>query len=170
MELGVKNDDVLCLTIGRLATVKGHDILLGAIEHLRTCPEWTSCTSFGLAADTWRPIFARKLPISANGRIHILGHQANPIDWLDASDVFILPSHVEGMPISIMEAMAKGLPVMASAVSGIPEELGGTGQLLASPVVDPAATASDIAKTLRQWASDTALRHAIGEAGKARPN
>jgi glycosyltransferase involved in cell wall biosynthesis len=51
------------------------------------------------------------------------GHVDDVVGLLDAADVFVLPSHCEGIPLSIMEAMAKGLAVVASNVSGIPEEM-----------------------------------------------
>lgn len=62
---------------------------------------------------------------------------------LDAADEFVVPSHHEGMPLSIMEAMTKGLAVAAKSVSGIPKELGLTGWLLPDPTIDPAGLPAD---------------------------
>ncbi len=89
-------------------------------------------------------------------------------DWYDAADIFVLTSHLEGMPLSIMEAMAKGLPVVASAVSGIPEELGDTGCLLPDPSVSPGKTVDALAHTLSRWSSDPELRARVGAAAHAR--
>ena len=75
---------------------------------------------------------------------------------------------MEGMPLAIMEAMAKRLPVVATAVSGIPEELGDTGRLLPDPAADPAATISSLAETLSAWAADPAARRALGDAARLR--
>src|SRR5260370_6571574 len=82
--------------------------------------------------------------------------------------MFVLPSDYEGMPLAIMEAMARGLPVAASAVSGIPEELGTTGRLLPAPHVDAEATVRDLVDTLVSWSADANSRKAVGAACRER--
>jgi glycosyltransferase involved in cell wall biosynthesis len=72
------------------------------------------------------------------------------------------------MPLSIMEAMAKGVPVMATAVSGVPEELGPTGKLLPNPELNPEATVKEIVATIHLWAKDDKLRQQIGRQCKDR--
>ncbi|MBE9037329.1 glycosyltransferase [aff. Roholtiella sp. LEGE 12411] len=72
------------------------------------------------------------------------------------------------MPLCVMEAMAKGLPVIASAVSGIPEELGETGKLLTDPKIDPQATVQELVTTIEDWAINPQLRQSIGQACKQR--
>jgi tetratricopeptide (TPR) repeat protein len=88
-------------------------------------------------------------------------------DWLDAADIYAHPSEAEGMPLAVMEAMAKGLPVIATAVGGIPEELGDTGRLLPPPT-DPAATGQALADAITAWAADPDRRRATGAAGRQR--
>ena len=102
------------------------------------------------------------------GRVRFLGEQPDITGTLDASDLFVLPSQFEGMPLAVMEAMARGLPVIATAVSGIPEELGDAGRLLSDPVADPEATVRELAGALREWAGDEGLRRAVGRACRAR--
>jgi hypothetical protein len=70
--------------------------------------------------------------------------------------------------LAVMEAMAKGLPVVATAVGGIPEGLGDTGKLLPDPNTDPEGTARELAKTVEAWARNPELRHQIGQACKQR--
>ncbi|PSB24645.1 hypothetical protein C7B82_26910 [Stenomitos frigidus ULC18] len=66
-----------------------------------------------------------------------------------------------------MEAMAKGLPVAASAVSGVPEGLGDTGQLLTSPMFgNPQSTIQELVTTLKDWVSDATRRQQVGLACK----
>jgi hypothetical protein len=67
-----------------------------------------------------------------------------------------------------MEAMAKGLPVAATAVSGIPEQLGGTGHLLPAPVPDATELVRQLTAILQAWSGDAALRRQVGAAGRRR--
>ena len=100
--------------------------------------------------------------------MHLLGQRWDVADWNDAADVFVLASHIEGMPLAIMEAMAKGVPVVATAISGIPEELGDTGRLLPDPSLDPKATVRELARVLTELAHAPALRADLGRRGRER--
>src|SRR5262249_14938518 len=133
-EVGIPPDAVLCFTAARIDPVKGFSIQLAAIERLRDSPVWSNLAfawagsgkQFQELADV-----LRKRGLTAS--VKLIGHRWDVEDWLDAADMFVLPSFAEGMPLAVIEAMAKGLPVAASIVSGLPEELGSTGQLLPDP-------------------------------------
>ncbi len=84
-------------------------------------------------------------------------------DFLGRIDVLVLPSHTEGTPLSIVEAMAQGIPVVATAVGGIPDTLGPDAGLLV-PVGDVDA----LARAMTRLAEDPALRASMGRAGRAR--
>ncbi len=83
-------------------------------------------------------------------------------DRLANSDIYILPSHHEGMPISILEAMAAGLPIIATRVGGIPDAVkdGETGLLVES------GQPGMLAEALRRLKDDVALRVNLGIAGR----
>ncbi|MGG6296088.1 TylF/MycF/NovP-related O-methyltransferase [Leptolyngbya sp. AN02str] len=168
-ELGISKDGVLCLTAARLEPVKGYEILLAAIAQLQAT-DVGSQLYFAWAGDgslqDW--IQDQIEALGVGDRIFLLGQRWDIADWYDAADVFVLPSYLEGMPLAIMEAMAKGLPVVASAVSGIPEALGDTGQLLPNPNLDPNTTAAELAETLTQWANQPDLRRILAERGRSR--
>jgi glycosyltransferase involved in cell wall biosynthesis len=101
---------------------------------------------------------------SLRARVHLLGQRDDIADLLRAADIFTLPSHREGMPRSIIEAMMTGLPVVATDIRGCREEVldGETGLLI--PVGDPAA----LRDALARLAGDPALRHSMGAAGRDR--
>ena len=90
--------------------------------------------------------------------------RAEVVRRLAGADVFCLPSTYEGMPLAILEAMALGLPVVATAVSGNPEavEDGVTGLLV------PPESASALAAALTRLLLDAGLRRDMGEAGRRR--
>jgi len=97
-------------------------------------------------------------------RVRFLGYRDDMADLMRAADIFTLPSHREGMPRSIIEAMLTGLPVVATDVRGSREEVvdGETGLLV--PVRDAAA----LARALGRLVGDTGLRAAMSAAGLER--
>lgn len=95
-------------------------------------------------------------------RVAFLGDRHDVPDLLARAQGFVLSTHYEGLPLSIMEAMRAGLPVVATRVSGIPEEVldGETGLLV--PHRDVAA----LAGALGRLAAAPAVRQRMGEAGR----
>lgn len=85
-------------------------------------------------------------------------------DLLRDADLYVLPSHFEGLPVSILEAMSHSLPVVSTRVGGIPEQVreGQEGLLVDAGDVDALAAA------LVALAADPALRNAMGQRGRAR--
>lgn len=81
-------------------------------------------------------------------RIRFMGHvTGDPVrQILDSSDLFVLPSRTEGLPRALIEAMARGLPCIGSAVGGIPELID-TSEMV--PPGDPAALAAKIQEVLK---------------------
>jgi len=96
--------------------------------------------------------------------IRFLGERSDIDRLLDAADIFVLPSHFEGMPLSIIEAMAKGCAVAATNISGIPEALGNTGKLLSDPDISSAQTVRELSDILEQWVTACDQRKAVAEA------
>jgi glycosyltransferase involved in cell wall biosynthesis len=93
-------------------------------------------------------------------RVHLLGHREDVADLLAICDVFILPSLSEGLPLSVLEAMAVGKPVIATAIGGTNEVVadGKTGLLV--PPADPDALADAIRSLLvdPMWAEQLAVQ------------
>jgi glycosyltransferase involved in cell wall biosynthesis len=63
-------------------------------------------------------------------RVHMLDPRNDIGCWLDAADAFVLPSRAEGMSLSVAEAMAKGVPIIATTAGGIPEQVTGYALLI----------------------------------------
>jgi glycosyltransferase involved in cell wall biosynthesis len=81
-----------------------------------------------------------------------------------AADFFVLPSRDEGLPLAVLEAMARSLPVVVTPVGGVPEVVKDREHGLLVPVDDDRALAAAIETIAR----DLALRSALGEAGHRR--
>jgi glycosyltransferase involved in cell wall biosynthesis/Flp pilus assembly protein TadD len=162
-ELGVPADAVICFTAARLTAIKGFGVQLQAMKALCSRKLANKLILVWAGEGDEKGRLAQEIENQGLAdRIRLLGHRWDVADWYDAADIFCLPSFVEGMPLAIMEAMAKGLPVVASAVSGIPEELGDTGQLLPDPHVDLPAAVQTLAETLHAWTEDPGLRRKQG--------
>ncbi len=163
-------DAILCFTAARMDIIKGYQYQIGAIKQLKQTPAWEhlyfAWAGTGTLADPFKQMVQQA---GVSDRVKFLGELDDINAWLDASDIFLLPSESEGLPLAMMEAMAKGLPVAASAVSGVPEGLGDTGQLLTSPMFgNPQTTIQELVTTLKLWVSDATLRQQVGQACKQR--
>jgi glycosyltransferase involved in cell wall biosynthesis len=97
-------------------------------------------------------------------RVHLVGERRDVPELLANADVFVLSSASEGMPVSVLEAMAAGLPVVGSRVGGVPELVvdGETGLL-----VEP-GNAGELAAAIDRLLADPGLRVQLGEAGRER--
>jgi len=168
-ELEIPLDAVVCFTSAPLEISKGYQYQLAAIQKLKGTDIWDSLY-FVWAGDGQ---FETQLRLGLNqlqitDKVKILGQRWDISDLLDASDIFVLTPIVEGIPLAIMAAMAKGLPVIATAVSGIPEELGDTGKLLPDPKIDPQSTVHELVATIQAWCPHPELRHSIAQSAKIR--
>ena len=174
-ELEIPEDAIVCFTSARLAPVKGHRYQIEAIKQLKQSPIWSKLyfvwagNGEGSYYDLEKELREAIRELGASDRVKLIGQRWDILDLLDASDIFILTSLGDAAPsFAVMEAMAKGLPVVASAAGGIPEGLGDTGKLLPDPNTDPEGTARELAKTVEAWAMNPELRHQIGQACKRR--
>jgi len=158
-ELELPVDRVLVGTIARLNPVKRLDILLHALRALSD----VYAVIIGDGPERAR-LTALSEDLGLMGRVHFAGQQANVWPWLAAWDVFALSSDWEGMSNALLEAMAAGLPVVATAVGGTPDLVidGATGFLV--PRRDPTA----LAEALASLVNDAEMRRRMGQAGRER--
>ncbi len=168
-EVKIPDDAIVCFTAARLTAIKGFNHQLQAARQLLGTKLGTRIYFVWAGEGDQRPELEREIAALGVGRqVKLLGQRWDVADWHDAADIFVLPSQLEGMPLAIMEAMAKGLPVVATAVSGIPEELGDTGQLLPDPATDAAGVVRGLVETIGTWASNPAKRIESGRRGRER--
>ncbi|TCZ62945.1 glycosyltransferase family 4 protein [Roseicella aquatilis] len=164
-ELGARPEDCVVIAVSRLVRHKGFPELLAAMPATPpNCVLWV--VGERLASDhgaDLEPLFAAA-GAALGPRLRRLGYRTDVARLLAAADVFALPSHFEGLPMSIVEAMLCGLPVVTTDIRG-PREMvlpGETGLLVPPATVEPLATA------LRSLAEDPARRARMGEASRAR--
>lgn len=164
-EFGIGPDDVMIVALARLVWFKGVDMLVDAMEILsRTHPN-------AKAVVCGDGVLREKLELRARSKgverqILFAGVRRDIPDMLSAADIFALPSVSEGLPIAILEAMAAGLPLVCTAVDGIPEVvLDGKVGLLSRPR-DPETFASNLARLI----DDPAMRRRMGDAARDRVN
>ncbi|GAB4247522.1 MAG: glycosyltransferase [Thermoleophilia bacterium] len=160
--LGWKAEEVIALTVARPYPEKGIDLLLDAAQSLTGPPQ----VRFVVAGESRhrRTFEAQARRRNLDRRVSFLGHRADVPELLQAADLFCLPSYNEGLPYVIAEAMAAGLPVIATRVGGIPEMVvdGMTGRLI------NVGDAGSLADSVRELALDPDRRRRWGEAGRSR--
>lgn len=164
-DMGETEDRPVIMTVGRLVAEKGYPELIDA---MRSVDASLWIVGSRLDSDHANAIDAvieqaETVPVLRR-RVRFLGYRADVPDLLRAADIFTLPSHREGMPRSIIEAMMVGLPVVGTDIRGTREEVlpGETGLIV--PVKDSAALADALNRLVR----DATLRVAMGAAGRAR--
>ena len=160
--LGVRDDQVVVGTIGRLVREKGYPELLDAATRLD--PERFVLVCVGGDDPEKADALDRATIEAARARgVRFLGHRDDVAELLAAFDVFVLASHREGFPRAAMEAAAMGLPVVATDIRGCREivEPGVNGTLV--PVRDAAALAAAITPL-----GESEVRRVWGQASRAR--
>ncbi len=154
--LDVATDARLVLFVGHLVPVKALDVLLKAWALLRRDPAAPAGARLVLIGEGEQRAALERLAQEQDvaDRVAFLGPLPQPAvaDWIAAADLMCLPSHNEGSPNVVVEALASGTPVVASRVGGVPDLVDdGVNGLLVAPG-DPAALAATLAAALaRDW-------------------
>ncbi len=168
-EQRISDQTVVCFTAARLTKIKGFAYQLEAMKLLKKKGALQNlCFVWAGDGDQRAALTQAVADLGLSDHVRFLGHRWDIADWYDAADIFILSSELEGMPLSVMEAMAKRVPVIATAVSGTPEELGDTGKLLPNPLKDSHGVIRELADTIEHWAADPELRRQVGARGHER--
>lgn len=157
----VDGDELRVLMVGRLAKGKGFDVLLDALDRLGR----PDLCVYIVGEGPRREWIENEIRVRGLDEIvELLGYRSDIPAIMAACDVFVLPSYREGTPRVITEAMASGLPVVATNIAGIPEQVadGESGYL-----IDP-GDAVALTERLAELLDSPARRQAFGEQGRER--
>lgn len=161
--LGFGPDELVVGMLGSLTPEKGHAFALQALAVLASdCPQLRLCIVGDgplreeLAVETMR--------LGLAGRVLLAGRRSDVPQVLAGFDLFLLPSLNEGLPMALLEAMATGLPTVASEVGDVGRavENGVSGRLI------PPGSAQAVVLALRELAADPALRRRLGARARER--
>ena len=160
--LGVPQPRVVVIAVSRLVRHKGYPELAAAMRAVPDAELWV--VGERLASDRGDDMVAVLRQAGLGPRLRLLGYREDVAALLAAADIFTLPSHFEGLPMSVIEAMLSGLPVVATDIRGPREQVvdGVTGLLV------PPRQPTKLAAALARLAADAELRTAMGSAGRER--
>lgn len=154
------------VTVGNIRRVKGHDLMVRAAARI---VEHDPTVTFSIAGSVLEPDYFEELQslvreLGLSNRFHFEGPVSNLHEYLSSADIFVLPSRSEGFSNAIIEAMAAGLPVVATDVGGNREavEDGVNG------IIVPPGDVSVLAHSIMDLLKDQARSFAMGNSGRAR--
>lgn len=162
-ELAIPEDAILIGAVGNIRPAKGYDALLRIADRLRDHePE----IRFVVAGEPSHPLLERLLAMRSelrlDDRVTFLGFRSDVASVLNGVDIYLSTSTSEGFSLTTLQAMACGLPVIATR-SGGPEEIITDGE---DGLLAPVGDAAGIAATIERLAASVALRLKFGEVGR----
>jgi glycosyltransferase involved in cell wall biosynthesis len=166
--LGLPIDAPVFGSVGRFERWKGFHVILDAAALLRTAQPNACCVLVGGPhppdAGYVDELRSQAHRLGLDGNVVFAGHQDDPENWMQAMDVFVLASHNEPFGMVVIEAMALGKPVVATAEGGPTEVITSEEAGTLVPWGDARALSRGIARFL----ADGALRARVGEAARVR--
>jgi glycosyltransferase involved in cell wall biosynthesis len=160
--LGIEDECFVFCCVARLRTVKNHNALIRAFAGIGTQAGARLLVAGDGELRNELEALAQQLGVAS--QVQFLGERDDVAQILAASDAFVLSSHSEGIPLSVLEAMAAGLPVIATSVGGLPEVVrNGIEGLLV-----PTGNIEALESAMGQLAGDSAARRAMSRAAAER--
>jgi glycosyltransferase involved in cell wall biosynthesis len=161
--LGYAEDDLVLIMVARFHPGKGHRVLLEAMTYL--LPSFPKLKLICLGEGEGEAEVRRSCEaLGLSEHVRLPGHQKNVADWLRVVDINVLPSFYEGLPLTLLESMASGLPSVATRVGGVVDAIedGISGLLV------PSGDAMRLAEALRILLHDAEARKRMGNAAFVR--
>ena len=159
VELGVRDSDLVIGSVGRLSYEKNYGLLLDAAAGVLTrFPIRVLLVGDGPETDSLR---SQAASLGLEDRVIMPEERRDVPELMSAMDVFVLPSLIEGLPNTVLEAMCAGLPVVATSVGGTPDVVahGVSGFLV------PSNNAAALGEALESLLGDGDLRREMGLSG-----
>lgn len=156
-----KEAPVRLVSVGRLHPAKGMDVLLHALAKMNCQDHNWECCILGDGPEKSRLTLLAK-EIGLNEHVSFVGYKLNPYAWLRTADIFVSPSRWETFGIVIVEAMALGLPVIATTTDGARDIISDGVDGLLVPIGDTSALANAIVDLIH----NPSLRRRLGEKAK----
>lgn len=153
------------LCVATLTQRKAHCVLLDALSKLTDLPCMLTCAgSTERDAPTAKALFSQRERLQLHKRVHFSGEadEENLNALYQQADLFVLPSYHEGYGMVLDEAIARGLPIVASDAGAIPSTIPSGAGLLVPP-----GNSDALAASLRRFMEDDVLRHAMQKAARA---
>lgn len=162
-KMGVGPNDFLIVQVARLDYLKDHATAIRALARVKAKNAATRLVLIGEGPERDK-IEAEMHRLDLAEHVRFLGLRQDVARCLSAADLFLLTSISEGIPLTVIEAMSAGLPVVATRVGGVPEvvEEGRTGMLA------DAGDDADLADCILRLAGDVDRRRSMGERGAER--
>lgn len=162
-ELSIDSGTSLILAVGGLHPRKGFDVLLKALARMAVSQPWQLI----IAGEGPERVGLRALAadLGIRDKVTLLGQREDVPDLQAAADLFIMPSLWEGLPLAVLEAMLAGTPVIASAISGIPEAIDPDED---QGLLVPAGDIEALAQAMEDLVGDKERRKRVAAAGQAR--
>lgn len=115
-ELGLKRDEFIVLSVGELNKNKNQQVIIKALSILKDKTIHYLLCGKGDQLDKLQAL-SRELELEKN--VHFLGYRKDVVDICSQADIFVMPSHREGLPVASLEAMYCGLPLVTSNIRGL---------------------------------------------------
>lgn len=162
-KLGLQADEIFFVAVGRLVYEKGHEFL---VEAMSTVARESNHVVAGIcgAGPLQDELTAQIEKLGLSDKVKLLGQWDEIPELLAASDVFVLPSRWEGLPMALLEGMMAGLPVIATRVEGVDEVVRPGEHGLLVPLESPA----ELAQAILQLTRLPADRQRMGAAARER--
>lgn len=160
-KLGISDDTIVILSVGELSKRKNHKVALKALSELKDENFVYLICGKGKLKDYLKKL-SQKLGI--NHKVKFLDFRDDVPEICIASDIFLFPSYQEGLPVSVIEAMAAGLPVIASKIRGNIDLIDdGIGGYLLEP-----EDYKEFAKSIQKVIKDESLRKSMGTCNRVK--
>jgi glycosyltransferase involved in cell wall biosynthesis len=161
-QLQLSPERLLIGAVGRLSSEKRLDLIIRAVDEIIRSGSPVDLVIAGSGGELER-LQALIAELGHEDRIRVLGHQADMVPLYDAMDVVVSASEREGLPNVLLEAMAMGIPVVATAIAGVPDLIDdGRNGLLVEP-----GDLAGLRDTLRQLIVSPELRARLSSAARS---